>query len=206
MQESERARVREIERVCARALIVFVYFSRLAAASCSVIIKRQIASLSRRQLYRCEEAFSNEINVYRHVVPLLCRYSQQPLFPKCHIAETDDGSPNGEAIIVLQDLKASEFRMQNRLAGLELRHCLLVMKVPYLIPEYSCTSFNFRKSSTETRADARSFTGCTATGTRSLCRAMRAYERNRLLPRGGGFLFPHTGHIRAAGSGQFERL
>lgn len=67
------------------------------------------------------------------MVPLLCRYSQQPLFPKCHIAETDDGSPNGEAIIVLQDLKASEFRMQNRLAGLELRHCLLVMKVPYIL-------------------------------------------------------------------------
>ncbi|KAH8415482.1 hypothetical protein KR222_000787, partial [Zaprionus bogoriensis] len=99
------------------------------AAKCSsVIIKRQIASLSRRQLYRCEEAFSNEINAYRHVVPLLCRYSVQPLFPQCYIADTDDGSASGESIIVLQDLKALGFRMQNRLAGLELRQCLLVMK------------------------------------------------------------------------------
>ncbi|XP_030571430.1 uncharacterized protein LOC115770332 [Drosophila novamexicana] len=99
-----------------------------ASAICSVIIKRQIASISRRQLYRCGEAFTNEINVYQHVVPLLCRYSQQPLFPQCHIAALDDGGPSGEPIIVLQDLKALGFRMKNRLAGLELRHCLLVMK------------------------------------------------------------------------------
>ncbi|EDV96908.1 uncharacterized protein LOC6558763 [Drosophila grimshawi] len=100
----------------------------VAAASCSVIVKRQIASISRRQLYRCEEAFTNEINVYRHVVPLLCRYSRQPLFPQCHIAATDDGSPSGEPIIVLEDLKALGFRMKNRMACLELRHCLLVTK------------------------------------------------------------------------------
>lgn len=62
---------------------------------------------------------------------MLCRYSETPLFPKCHIADMDDGSPQGEAIIVLQDLKALDFRMQNRLAGLELRQCLLVMKVSY---------------------------------------------------------------------------
>ncbi|KAH8302249.1 hypothetical protein KR044_004353 [Drosophila immigrans] len=94
----------------------------------SFIIKRQIASLSRRQLYRCEEAFTNEIQMYQHVVPLLCRYSRQPMFPQCHLADKDDGSASGEAIIVLQDLKAMGFRMQNRLAGLELRQCLLVMK------------------------------------------------------------------------------
>ncbi|XP_034111313.1 uncharacterized protein LOC117572550 [Drosophila albomicans] len=96
--------------------------------SWSVIIKRQIASLSRRQLYRCEEAFTNEIQMYQHVVPLLCRYSRQPMFPQCHLADKNDGSSSGEAIIVLQDLKALGFRMQNRLAGLELRQCLLVMK------------------------------------------------------------------------------
>ncbi|ALC43528.1 CG5644 [Drosophila busckii] len=98
------------------------------ANSCSVIIKRQIASLSRRQLYRCEEAFSNEINAYRHVVPLLCRYAKEPLFPLCHLADAHDDSAHCEPIIVLQDLKALGYRMQNRLAGLELRHCLLVMK------------------------------------------------------------------------------
>lgn len=71
--------------------------------------------------------------MYQHVVPLLCRYSQQPLFPQCHIASHTDGSPSGEPIIVLQDLKALGFRMMNRLAGLDLRHCLLVMKVSNLL-------------------------------------------------------------------------
>ncbi|XP_017122321.1 uncharacterized protein LOC108142786 isoform X1 [Drosophila elegans] len=96
----------------------------------TVIIKRQIASLSRRQLYRCEEAFSNEINAYRHLAPLLASHSRQQLFPVCYIAETQDrrDADGGEPIIVLQDLKALGYRMRDRLAGLELRDCLLVMK------------------------------------------------------------------------------
>ncbi|XP_020816910.1 uncharacterized protein LOC110190651 [Drosophila serrata] len=96
----------------------------------TVIVKRQIASLSRRQLYRCEEAFSNEINAYRHLAPLLAAYSRQQLFPVCHIAECNDrrNPDRGDPIIVLQDLKALGFRMKDRLVGLELRHCLLVMK------------------------------------------------------------------------------
>ncbi|XP_037720545.1 uncharacterized protein LOC119553929 [Drosophila subpulchrella] len=96
----------------------------------TVIVKRQIASLSRRQLYRCEEAFSNEINAYRHLAPLLATHSRQQLFPVCHIAESQDrrDMEGGEPIIVLQDLKALGFRMKDRLAGLELNDCLLVMK------------------------------------------------------------------------------
>ncbi|XP_002028025.2 uncharacterized protein LOC6602998 isoform X1 [Drosophila persimilis] len=100
----------------------------ITSEAVTVIVKRQIPSLSRRQLYRCEEAFSNEINAYRHLVPLLRRYSQQPLFPLCHIAESHDQSETGEPIIVLQDLKALGYRMKDRLDGLELEHCLLVMK------------------------------------------------------------------------------
>ncbi|KAH8286214.1 hypothetical protein KR054_004656 [Drosophila jambulina] len=96
----------------------------------TVIVKRQIASLSRRQLYRCDEAFSNEINAYRHLAPLLAAHSRQQLFPVCHIAECHDRQDpdSGEPIIVLQDLKALGYRMRDRLVGLELRHCLLVMK------------------------------------------------------------------------------
>ncbi|XP_039489633.1 uncharacterized protein LOC120450580 [Drosophila santomea] len=96
----------------------------------TVIVKRQIASLSRRQLYRCEEAFSNEINAYRHLAPLLAAHSRHQLFPVCHIAESQDrrDPEGGEPIIVLQDLKALGFRMKDRLAGLELSDCLLVMK------------------------------------------------------------------------------
>ncbi|KAH8301242.1 hypothetical protein KR018_009227, partial [Drosophila ironensis] len=104
-----------------------------ATETVTVIVKRQIASLSRRQLYRCEEAFSNEINAYRHLVPLLAGHSRQQLFPVCHIALSHDGRPGqesepGEPIIVLQDLKALGYRMKDRLAGLQLGPCLLVMK------------------------------------------------------------------------------
>ncbi|XP_075161978.1 uncharacterized protein LOC142234685 isoform X2 [Haematobia irritans] len=90
----------------------------------SVIIKRQIPSLSRRQLYRCDEAFCNEINAYNHIVPLLDRYLVDTIFPKCFFAGQDD---MGE-IIVLEDLKEDGFRMQNRLVGLELNYCEIVMK------------------------------------------------------------------------------
>ncbi|XP_061392000.1 uncharacterized protein LOC133327499 [Musca vetustissima] len=90
----------------------------------SVIIKRQIPSLSRRQLYRCDEAFCNEIMAYNHVIPLLDRYMSESVFPKCFYAGHDDV---GE-IIVLEDLKEIGYRMQNRLTGLDLNFCELVMK------------------------------------------------------------------------------
>jgi len=61
----------------------------------------------------------------------LTAHSRQQLFPVCHIAESQDrrDSEGGEPIIALQDLKALGFRMKDRLAGLELNDCLLVMKV-----------------------------------------------------------------------------
>ena len=91
-----------------------------------MIIKRQIPSLSRRQLYRCDEAFCNEINAYNHVVPLLQQYSSDScFFPKCYFAGRDD---EGE-IIVLEDLKLMGFQMRNRLKGLEFNCCNLVIKV-----------------------------------------------------------------------------
>ncbi|XP_073840335.1 uncharacterized protein isoform X2 [Musca autumnalis] len=90
----------------------------------SIIIKRQIPSLSRRQLYRCDEAFCNEIMAYNHVIPLLDRYMSESVFPKCFYAGQDDV---GE-IIVLEDLKEFGYRMQNRLTGLDLNFCELVMK------------------------------------------------------------------------------
>lgn len=49
----------------------------------------------------------------------------EAIFPKCFYAGHDDV---GE-IIVLDDLKESGFRMQNRLTGLEVGYCELVMKV-----------------------------------------------------------------------------
>lgn len=93
--------------------------------SMSLIVKRQIPSHSRRQLYRCDEAFNNEIAAYNHVLPLLSRFiSPEPYFPKCYFAGKDD---TGE-LIVLEDLKPQNFKMLSRLQGLDFEHCQLVMK------------------------------------------------------------------------------
>lgn len=91
----------------------------------SLIIKRQIPSLSRRQLFRCDEAFCNEIYAYTNVIPLLEQYINGPLFPKCFFAGKDE---LGE-IIMLEDLKNLGYHMQNRLTGLDVNYCELVMKV-----------------------------------------------------------------------------
>lgn len=90
------------------------------------IIKRQIPSLSRRQLYRCDEAFRNEISAYNHVIPLLKQYSgSNSPFPKCFFAGEDT---DGE-IIILDDLKQLGFKMKNRLENMDVEHCRVVMKV-----------------------------------------------------------------------------
>ncbi|KAL5293109.1 hypothetical protein ACFFRR_011718 [Megaselia abdita] len=89
------------------------------------IIKRQIPSLSRRQLYRCDEAFKNEISAYNHVIPLLKQYSgKDSPFPICFFAGHDS---DGE-IIILDDLKQLGFQMKNRLDDMDFEHCTVVMK------------------------------------------------------------------------------
>ncbi|XP_055383775.1 uncharacterized protein LOC129613650 [Condylostylus longicornis] len=90
----------------------------------TVIVKRQIPSKSRRELYRCDEAFNNEINAYKYVIPMLENYCNRQFLPKCFFAGNDE---NGE-IIVLEDLKQLGFKMKNRLIALDFDHCVLVMK------------------------------------------------------------------------------
>lgn len=91
-----------------------------------LIVKRQIASLSRRQLYRCDEAFSNEIAAFNNIVPMLQKYTpgRELLFPKCYFA----GSDSSGEIILLEDLKVKGFSMASRMHGLDFEHCQLVMQ------------------------------------------------------------------------------
>ncbi|XP_017476724.1 PREDICTED: uncharacterized protein LOC108366771 isoform X1 [Rhagoletis zephyria] len=92
----------------------------------SFIVKRQIVSRSRRQLFRCDEAFCNEINAYTHVIPVLEKYfvNGDTVFPQCYYAGNDK---KGE-LIVLEDLKRLGYRMPNRLVPFDLHHCEIVMK------------------------------------------------------------------------------
>lgn len=103
--------------------MVFLEFNR------SLIIKRPIQRLSRRRLFRCDEAFANEISAYRRLVPVLNRFvahtGQSLPIPKCLFA----GNDNSGDLVVLEDLRESGYRMVDRLKGLDVEHCRLVMKV-----------------------------------------------------------------------------
>lgn len=94
-----------------------------------LIVKRQIQNLERRQLFRCDQAFANEIDAYCNVVPKLYEFAQmveQPLpFVDCLYA----GSDNVGDIIVLEDLKPLGYQMANRLKGLDYHHCKIVLQV-----------------------------------------------------------------------------
>lgn len=94
----------------------------------NLIVKRQIANLARRQLFRCDVAFLNEVAVYSHVIPCLRRFiasrSHLPL-PQCLFAGRD---AQGD-LIALEDLVPSGHRMANRLKGLDYSHCKIVMQV-----------------------------------------------------------------------------
>lgn len=96
-------------------------------------MKRQIASLSRRELFRCDEAFENEISAYCHLIPVFREnFPQQVPYPICLFAGKDS---DGE-VIVLEDLCESGYRMVDRLRGLDYDHCKIVVQVVYHF--YNC--------------------------------------------------------------------
>ncbi|XP_059616626.1 uncharacterized protein LOC132261709 [Phlebotomus argentipes] len=91
-----------------------------------LIVKRQISSISRRQLFRCDEAFANEIAAYTQVLPHLRDFSGDRLpYPECLFAGFDDSQ---KEVIILEDLRESGFEMEDRLKGLDYPHCSLVMQ------------------------------------------------------------------------------
>ncbi|KAG4073260.1 hypothetical protein HA402_008606 [Bradysia odoriphaga] len=91
----------------------------------TLIVKRQIASLSRRQLFRCDEAFENEIAAYCHLIPVFREhYPHQVPYPLCFFA----GKDNDGEVVILEDLCESGYKMVNRLKGLDYDHCKIVVQ------------------------------------------------------------------------------
>lgn len=92
-------------------------------------MKRQIENLARRKLFRCDQAFANEIVAYTKVTPKFHQIADNiglPIpFVDCLFAGADD---LGE-MIVLDDLKLFGYRMANRLKGLDYKHCKIVLQV-----------------------------------------------------------------------------
>jgi hypothetical protein len=91
-----------------------------------LIIKRQIADKKRRELFRCDTAFENEITAYLELIPVLKKFSNDNLpYPKLLFAGRDK---MGE-IIAMEDLSQDGYRMANRIEGLNFEHCALALKV-----------------------------------------------------------------------------
>lgn len=91
----------------------------------SMIIKRHIIDKQRRNLFRCDVAFKNEIAAYLDLIPALKKFSNDNLpYPNCIFAGDLDGE-----IIAMEDLGKQGYRMTDRLKGLDLDHCSLVLKV-----------------------------------------------------------------------------
>ncbi|XP_065076127.1 uncharacterized protein LOC135699743 [Ochlerotatus camptorhynchus] len=112
----KRIKVRGKRRMCNGKSKVF---------KISLIFKRQITNLQRRKLFRADEAFANEIIAYGQLVPIMKPFSSNRLpFPVCHYADTD---AEGD-LIVLEDLRSSEFYMVDRRKNLSYRQCRTVLK------------------------------------------------------------------------------
>lgn len=97
-----------------------------------MIIKRHIVDKKRRELFRCDFAFANEIAAYCHLIPVLKKFSHDNLpYPNCLFAGCDK---DGE-IIAMEDLSKDGYKMANRHQGLDFEHCALVLKVSMEVVE-----------------------------------------------------------------------
>ena len=110
-----------------RGLIFTFFFSFISLEyTTSLIIKRQIADAKRRELFRCDKAFENEIAAYSYLIPVLKKFSNDNLpYPQLLFAGKDS---LGE-IIAMEDLSQQGYKMANRIEGLDFEHCSLALKV-----------------------------------------------------------------------------
>lgn len=110
-------------------------FILLLLSEISLIVKSQIPSLSRRALYRCDDAFENEISAYKYVIPILRNFIIERTginllpYPVCIYAENDK---NIGDVVILEDLCENGFNMTDRRKGLTYQQCCAVMKVSSL--------------------------------------------------------------------------
>lgn len=111
----------------------------------SLIVKRQIANLARRKLFRADRAFANEIIAYTKVMPQFHQFADSielPIpFANCLFA----GSDAAGDLIVMEDLKPFGYRMANRLKGLDYTHCKMALKVKKNLLHFSVVRILFLK-------------------------------------------------------------
>lgn len=93
----------------------------------SIIYKCLPESILRREAFKSDELFCNEVAFYNKIWPALSKFEQlwngvkSPLLiPKCYLAQND--------CVILKDLKQFGFVMPDRRQGLTIEQCYFVLK------------------------------------------------------------------------------
>lgn len=94
----------------------------------SIIYKCLPDSILRREAFKSDELFCNEVAFYNKIWPSLSYFQQQwervknpfKCIPKCYLAQND--------LVILKDLKQLGFVMPDRRQGLSTEQCYFVLK------------------------------------------------------------------------------
>lgn len=93
----------------------------------TIIYKCLPENIRRRETFKSEELFCNEVAFYTKIWPAFLSFQDQwkvsnpfKSIPKCYLAQND--------CVVLKDLKREGFVMADRTQGLSLEQCYLVLK------------------------------------------------------------------------------
>lgn len=95
----------------------------------SIIYKCLPDSMARREAYKSDALFCNEVAFYTKIIPALLEFqkdhdvSTKPFtaIPHCYLARND--------VLVLEDLHCRGFSMADRKLGLTTKQCAAVLKV-----------------------------------------------------------------------------
>lgn len=94
----------------------------------SIVYKCLPESILRREAFKSDELFCNEVAFYNKIWPALSKFQSQwervthpfKSIPKCYLAQND--------LVILRDLKESGFVMPDRTQGLSIAQCYYVLK------------------------------------------------------------------------------
>ncbi|XP_045454768.1 uncharacterized protein LOC123664216 [Melitaea cinxia] len=94
----------------------------------SIVYKCLPESILRREAFKSDELFCNEVAFYNKIWPALSKFQSQwervthpfKSIPKCYLAQND--------LVILRDLKESGFVMPDRTQGLSIEQCYFVLK------------------------------------------------------------------------------
>ncbi|XP_013173287.1 PREDICTED: uncharacterized protein LOC106121991 [Papilio xuthus] len=94
----------------------------------SIIYKCLPESILRREAFKSDELFCNEVAFYNKIWPTLAKFQSQwdkvnhpfKAIPKCYLAQND--------LVILKDLKQLGFVMPDRRQGLTIEQCYFVLK------------------------------------------------------------------------------